>query len=154
MVAVLKLFLFFISRVWWDNAACSWSLEPQFTCDPTSFAPTSLEWFLVHLLLLPYPATTATLGPRGAFGKDTGKVRVRLVCARGLSFSVIKCKSVCLTHSETKQYQNVRVWSRERFIAEPCKETGGSCLKKKKKNQLPESLKQSPLIGKGREGRG
>ena len=27
-----------------------------------------------------------------------------------------KCKFVCPTQSEAKQYQSVRVWSRERFI--------------------------------------
>ena len=31
--------------------------------------------------------------------------------------------------SETKQYQKVRVWSRERLTARPSKETGDSCLK-------------------------
>ena len=56
---------------------------------------------------------------------------------------------MCPKHSEAKQYQNVGVWSRERFIAGPCKETGGSYLKTPK---LPESFQQSPLIGKVREG--
>ena len=55
------------------------------------------------------------------------------------------------THSEAKQYQNVGVCSRERFIAGPCKETGGSCLKNP---ELPESFQQSPFVGKVREGRG
>ena len=31
--------------------------------------------------------------------------------------------------SEVKQYQNVGVWSTERFIAGPCKELGVLCLK-------------------------
>ena len=44
-----------------------------------------------------------------------------------LQFSVImvlllKCKFMCPMHSEDKQYQNVGVWSRDRFIAGPCKE--------------------------------
>ena len=37
--------------------------------------------------------------------------------------TVIKCKSVCPMHSEAKQYQNIRIWSRERLTAGPCKET-------------------------------
>ena len=28
------------------------------------------------------------------------------------------------------KYRNVRVWSRERFVSGPGKETGGTCLKK------------------------
>ena len=43
---------------------------------------------------------------------------------------VTEPKSMCPTHSEAKQYQNIRVWSREEFTAEPHKEMGGSCLKK------------------------
>ena len=43
--------------------------------------------------------------------------------------NVIEGKSVCLTHSEAKQYQNIGVWSREGFIAGPCREMGGSCPK-------------------------
>ena len=31
--------------------------------------------------------------------------------------------------SEVKQYQNIGVWSTERFIAGPCKELGALCLK-------------------------
>jgi len=42
---------------------------------------------------------------------------------------VAECKSVCLMHSEPKQYGNVRVWSREKFIAGSCKETGALCPK-------------------------
>ena len=53
--------------------------------------------------------------------------------------------------SEAKQYRNVGVWSRERFSAGPCKETGGSCLKSP---ELLEGFQQSPFIGKVREGRG
>ena len=30
---------------------------------------------------------------------------------------------MCLTHSEAKQYENVGLWSREKFIAGPVKET-------------------------------
>ena len=37
-----------------------------------------------------------------------------------------KPKSLCSKHSEAKQYQNVRVGSKERFTAGPCKEMGGS----------------------------
>ena len=135
VVTILKFFttlslnLCFISEVRWDNGACSGGLEPQFTCDLASAAATSLGWILAYLLLHSYPATTATLCPRGAFGMDIGKVRDRHMHAHGPSLSVIECKSVCPTHSQAKQYQNVGVWSRERFIAGPCKETGGSCLK-------------------------
>ena len=58
---------------------------------------------------------------------------------------------MCLTFSEAKQYQNVGVWSRERFIAGPCKEMGGLYLKNP---ELPESFQQNPFIGKVREGHG
>ena len=44
-----------------------------------------------------------------------------------LTVAVTKCKFVCPMHPEAKQYWNV--WSRERFIAGPCKEMGGSCPK-------------------------
>lgn len=44
-----------------------------------------------------------------------------------------KWKSVCQRHSEIKQYQNFRVWSKESFTVRSGKETGGSLLKKKKK---------------------
>ena len=32
-------------------------------------------------------------------------------------------------HSEAKQHKNLGACSREKFIAETCKETGGLCLK-------------------------
>ena len=32
--------------------------------------------------------------------------------------------------SEAKQYQNVRVWNRKRFVVGPCEEMSGSYLKK------------------------
>ena len=48
---------------------------------------------------------------------------------------VTECKFVCLMHGETKQYRNVRVWSRERFIAGPCKETDGLCPQKSRTPQ-------------------
>lgn len=41
-----------------------------------------------------------------------------------------KCKFVCPVHCEAKRYQNVRACSRERFIAGPGEEMGGSCPKK------------------------
>ena len=47
------------------------------------------------------------------------------------------------THSEAKRYQNVRVWSRERLATGPCKETGGSCLKKP---QTPQKLLANPFL--------
>ena len=40
--------------------------------------------------------------------------------------TVTEHKFVCLTHNEAKQYPNIGVWSRQRFIAERCKEMGGS----------------------------
>ena len=61
---------------------------------------------------------------------------------------VIECKSVCLLHSEAKQYQSIGIWSRERFTAGLQKELGGSCLKIPK---LPQSFQQSPFLGKVRE---
>ena len=60
-----------------------------------------------------------------------------------------KCKFMCMTHSEIKQYQNIRIWNKERFIKGHAKEMGGSCLKNSK---LPESFQQSPFIEKETEG--
>ena len=76
-------------------------------------------------------------------------VRVAFRTNRRKGECVLQRKSVCPTHSEAKQYPNVGVWNRERFIAGPCKEMGGSCLKNPK---LPESFQQRPFIGKVREG--
>ena len=58
-------------------------------------------------------------------------------------------KSMCPAHCKAKQYQNLRVWNRERFIAQPSKEMGGPCLKNPK---LPKSSQQSPFIGKVKGG--
>ena len=43
---------------------------------------------------------------------------------------VCHCVCVCVTRckfSEAKQYSDIGVWSRERFIPEPCEEMGGLC---------------------------
>ena len=56
---------------------------------------------------------------------------------------------VCPAHSDTKQHQNVRVWSQERITAGPCKEMGAS---HPKISGLPERFQQRPFIGKLREG--
>ena len=56
---------------------------------------------------------------------------------------------MCLTHSEVKQYQNVRVWSRERFIAGLCKDMVGSCLKKPR---TPRKLSAKPFYREGEGG--
>ena len=58
---------------------------------------------------------------------------------------------MCPMSSKAKGYQNIGVWSRERFIEGPCKEMAGSCLKN---SELLESFQQSPFLGKVREGRG
>ena len=61
---------------------------------------------------------------------------------------VTKCKSVCLKHSEAKQYRNIGLWSRERFITGSCKEMIVS--------PKPQTLKRAfgkPLL-KVRQGRG
>ena len=52
-------------------------------------------------------------------------------------------------HSEAKRCQNVRAWSRERLTTGPCKETGGSCLKKP---QTPQKLSAKPFYRKGEGG--
>ena len=41
--------------------------------------------------------------------------------------TVTEHKFVCPMHHEAKQYQNIRIWSRERFIAGSCKEMAASC---------------------------
>ena len=50
-----------------------------------------------------------------------------------------------------KNTKTSRVWSRETLTAGPCKEMGGSCLKKKKP-EVPKSFQQNPFLGKVREG--
>ena len=60
---------------------------------------------------------------------------------------VIKHKSVCSIHSERKYQQEVRVWSRGRFTAGPCKQTG-SCLK-----NLNTLVVFSKTLLQGREGK-
>ena len=64
---------------------------------------------------------------------------------------VNKRKFVCPMDSEAKQYRNIRVWSRERFIAGPCKEMGGLCPANP---ELLEGFQQSTFKGKVREGHG
>ena len=56
---------------------------------------------------------------------------------------------MCLMHSEAKQYLNVRVESRERFIAGLCKEMSGSCLKEP---ELSKRFQQIPFKDKERKG--
>ena len=65
--------------------------------------------------------------------------------------NVIEGKSVCWTLNEAKQYQNITVWSREGFIAGPCKEMGGLCLKNPK---LPQKLSAKPFYRKSEGGHG
>ena len=62
-----------------------------------------------------------------------------------------KCKAVCLTRNDAKQYQNTGVWNRERFIiiAGPCKEMGSSCLQNP---QTPQKLSAKPFSRKGEGG--
>ena len=58
-------------------------------------------------------------------------------CSKSLrALILILFEHMCPAHNEPKQYQNVRVWSRERLVARPCKETGNSCLK----NSSPQKL--------------
>ena len=35
--------------------------------------------------------------------------------------SVTEHKSLCPTHNEAKQYQDIGVWRREKFVAGPCR---------------------------------
>lgn len=62
---------------------------------------------------------------------------------------VTKSKLLCLTYSEAKRYQNVRVWNRERFIAGPWKATGGSWPPNIK---FPKEFQQSIFKERVREG--
>lgn len=84
----------------------------------TSGADTPAEYFYHQqgfLSLTPWHTTTDGCSP-----DDPLETIVALLPKR---------RSVCLMYSEANHHQNVRVWSRERFTAEPSKETGGSCLK-------------------------
>ena len=63
--------------------------------------------------------------------------------------NVTKCRFVYPTHSEAKQYRNIGVWSREKFIVGLCKEIGGSCPP----NSEPfKGSQQSIFKGKVKEG--
>ena len=64
---------------------------------------------------------------------------------------LLKCKSMCLKHSQAKQYQNVQVWSRERFIESQPKRWVAHVLKNVR---LPKSSQQCPFLGMVREGCG
>ena len=57
---------------------------------------------------------------------------------------------MCPTHSEAKQYQNIGVWSRERFIAGSFKENGWLTLRKTP--ELLEGFQRSIFNGQVREG--
>ena len=66
-------------------------------------------------------------------------------CSKSLrALILILFEHMCPAHNEPKQYQNVRVWSRERLVARPCKETGNSCLK----NSSPQKLSAKLFLGK------
>lgn len=72
--------------------------------------------------------------------------------AKLLVLIVTKSKFSCLTHIEAKQTRNIRVWSKEKFIAGPCKKSGQLYSKKLK---LPDGLGREVFIGKiGSEGCG
>ena len=66
------------------------------------------------------------------------KHKSKLCLQDGRFWVLLKCKSVCPTHSEAKWYQSFGVWNRERYIAMPWEETGGS------HPQNPKSFHQSP----------
>ena len=68
--------------------------------------------------------------------------------------SVTEHKSLCPTHNEAKQYQDIGVWRREKFVAGPCKKTGGLNREFGLNPKLPESCQQSPFIAKVRVGHG
>lgn len=56
---------------------------------------------------------------------------------------------MCPMQREDQHIQNVRVWSRKRFIAGPTGRPGGSCLKTP---EAPEGFQQGILKGKMRKG--
>lgn len=66
---------------------------------------------------------------------------------RDLGRQASSCAQLTVRAKNTK---TSRVWSREMLAAGPCKEMGGSCLKKKK--PPPQKLLASPFLGKVREG--
>ena len=57
--------------------------------------------------------------------------------------ALLKSKLLCLTYSEAKQYQNARVWNRERFITGPMKEMVAHA----RKCQIPQSFSKAFLKG-------
>ena len=56
---------------------------------------------------------------------------------------VTRCKSTCPMRREVKQHQNVGIWSREGFIAEPYTEMSGLFLEKSP--ELPKTFGKSLL---------
>ena len=64
-----------------------------------------------------------------------------------ITHTVTECKSMCLIHSEAKQYQNFRVWGTKRCTAGPGKEIRVAQALKKK-SQISENFQQGPFIGK------
>ena len=72
------------------------------------------------------------------------------VAAKSRSITcVTQPKYVCPKHRDTKQHQNIRVWSQERITAGPCKEMGAL---HSNISELPERLQQRPFMGRLREG--
>ena len=59
-----------------------------------------------------------------------------------------KCKFMCLTNSEAKQYQNVMVWNREILLQDHASRWATQALTTPK---FPDSFQQSPFLGKGKE---
>ena len=94
----------------------------------------------LSFLCLPLGEAVDLAGAFYTFSGDSYRIKV-----------LLKCKSTCLKHSQAQQYQNVRVWSRERFYWEPTKEMGSTCLKNPR---LPKSSRQCPFLGMVREGCG
>ena len=83
------------------------------------------------------------------FNKETENIRKHQIEVTEWKNTITELRFMCPTHSETKQYRHVGSLSRERFIAGPHKETGGSCPPNP---ELPEGFQKSIFKGQVTEG--
>ena len=107
----------------WEDLLKGWclSLLEMHHCQLCLFAKKQRS---PHLKLLSY--STACI-PHGVLCLCQWVQRNGQVC-HCVCVCVTRCKFMCSTCSEAKQYWDSGVWSRERFIPEPCEEMGGLCL--------------------------
>ena len=113
---------------------------------------TSLEWFLTYLLLLLYPATTATLGPTGDFGMDTEKVAESDMYVPMAQGSVWSNASLC--SRPTVRPNNIKMLEFGAEKGSLQNHARRRAVHALKKNPTPWNLKAKPSYKKGERGAG